>query len=183
MALTKSKARTQETEQMQHANRAMEIDTGRPACHDPVRSARSLMRRAEVCVLGTLSCAQSGHPFGSLVPYVLTVDRRPAVRLSAMAHPNLDIRSDARISLTVTDGAHDRGLDCAWVTMLGEASAIPDHRAREVAERYFDRFPRQPHRECAHHFYWIEPSRIRYGGQRGESFWIESEEWFALAPH
>lgn len=171
-----------ERSHVQPGNRAMEIDGGRPACHDPVRAARSLMRRTDVGVLATLSRADMGQPVGSVVPYLLTVDRRPALRLSAMAHANLDIRSDMRVSLTVTEGPTQRGLDCAWVTMVGEARSLPTERALEISEQYFERFPRRPHRGCAHQFHWIEPTRIRYGGQHGESFWIEPDEWFALAP-
>jgi len=170
---------------MQHWNRAtnrtIEIDGGRPACHDPVRSARSLMRRTEVGVLTTLSRAEQGYPFGSVVPYVLTVDRRPALHLSAMARATLDIRSDTRVSLTVNDPMGRRGQECAWVTMIGDAVSIPAARFREIEQRYFDHLPLRQSRETAHRFYWIDPLRIRYGGYRGESFWIEPEEWFAVA--
>jgi hypothetical protein len=160
-----------------------EIDSGRVRCFDPVREARSLMRETQSAILSTHSVAEGGYPFGSLVRILLTVDRRPIMRLRVVAPHCINIQADSRISLTAAEAVNKGDQSYARATLLGTAVPVPSDSVANISELYFEKFPawRPGERAHGHTFFWIEPVRIRYSASQGEAFWIQPEEWFAIA--
>ena len=150
---------------------------------DPVRATRSLLRTAREGVLCTQSQALDGFPFGAPVPYLLTVDRRVALRLQATAQHALNVRTDDHVCLTVTaDDALSSSPTIESATALGRLTRVPDDRLEEIELGYWDRHPRRGHRgRTGHNFFWFAPVRLRYWGAHEDAFWIEADEWFALA--
>ncbi len=163
---------------MAQLSKMIEIDTAWSRHFDPVRAARSLLRNASEGVLSTQSNALEGFPFGAPVPYLLTVDRRVALRLQATTQHARNVNVDDKVCLTVT--ADDATTTSA--TALGHLERVPDDRLQEIESGYW---ALHPQRGCegrtGHHFFWFSPVRVRYWGKNEEAFWIEAEEWFALA--
>jgi hypothetical protein len=157
----------------------VELDSAWSRRFDPVRAARSLLRDANEGVLSTQSKAVDGFPYGAPVPYLLTVDRRVALRLQVTSQHALNVRANDRVCLTVTGGESTT----ESATALGRLARVPDDRLEEIEAGYWSRHPRRGCKgRTGHHFFWFAPSRIRYWGENEEAFWIEAEEWFALAP-
>ena len=165
---------------MQHTNRAVEIDASRPRCQDPVREARSLMRQSRAGILSTHSVAEDGYPYGTLTRYVLTVDRRPAIRLQAIAQHTRNIVANRRVCLTVAEEYRGRARYHARVTLIGDAVRVAVTRLRQVMDEYDETFGETDDGTAGFLYYWIDPVRVRYSSEHGEAFWIEAEEWRSL---
>jgi hypothetical protein len=158
-------------------------DPALPHCKDPVRAARSLMRRNDHALLCTHSHCLGGYPAGSLVPFVLTVDRHPVLHLPNVAHHTRDLEQDRRVSLTVTEMPTEKHGHAAKVTLLGDARRVPEDRFPDISRLYFDAFPQAWPTQTAlgRTFYWIEPVRVHYAGDFGDDYWLPVDEWFALS--
>ena len=63
--------------------------------------ARRLLRKNRFGMLATLSKKFSGHPFGSIIPYILDHDARPVILISTLAEHTKNIENDSRVSLLV----------------------------------------------------------------------------------
>jgi hypothetical protein len=165
---------------MQNQNRAIEIDASHPRCQDPVREARSLMRRSRAGILSTHSVAADGYPYGTLTRYVLTVDRRPAIRLQAIAQHTRNIVTNSRVCLTVAEEYRGLARYHARVTLIGDALRVPTDRLDQVMDEYYQTFGESDDATTGFLYYWLEPVRVRYSSDRGEAFWIEAQEWKSL---
>ncbi|MGH8744477.1 MAG: pyridoxamine 5'-phosphate oxidase family protein, partial [Burkholderiales bacterium] len=82
--------------------------------------ARRLLRKNRFGMLATLSKKFGGHPFGSIIPYMLDHEACPIILISTLAEHTKNIENDNRVSLLV----HDAGANVqaeARITVLGNA--------------------------------------------------------------
>ena len=87
-------------------------------------TARRYLRRHHHGVLSTLSKKLGGHPFGSLVPFVLDHVARPAILVSRLAEHTANIDAEPRVSLLVhADAADAQAVRAALVALAREARA------------------------------------------------------------
>jgi len=100
--------------------------------------ARRFLRRHHAGALATLSKRLGGYPFGSVVPFVLDHDARPAILVSRLAEHTKNMTADPRVSLLVQDAAEDVQ-NAARLTLVGDAEAVADPSA--IVARYLRCFP------------------------------------------
>lgn len=136
--------------------------------------ARRFLRRRRHGVLCTLSRRFDGHPYGSVVPFVLDHAACPVILVSRLAEHTRNLESDRRVSLL----AHDEGADVqagARLTLVGDAS--PGTRM-EVA-RYQSYVPGADRLLALGDFsFWtIAPRALRYIGGFGDIRWIAAGEY------
>jgi putative heme iron utilization protein len=127
-------------------------------------------------VLSTLSLRHAGHPFGSLVPYVLDHEGRPVVLVSRLAEHTKNIEADARVSLLAHDAAADPQAG-ARVTLLG--GAAPVDAGSGAAARYRRFFPDSEQLVALGDFSFlaITPLAVRFIKGFGGIHWISAQEY------
>ena len=143
-----------------------------------VAEARRLLRKNRFGMLATLSKKFSGHPFGSIIPYMLDHDARPVILISTLAEHTKNIENDNRVSLLVHE-AGDNVQAEARITVLGGCTRMPGQE--QVKTRYLRYFPNASGYFDTHDFFFyrIEPIMIRYIGGFGEIHWIEAKSFTA----
>ncbi len=100
--------------------------------------ARRYLRAHHSGALATLSAKLGGHPFGSIVPFVLDPECRPVILISTLAEHTRNLAADPRASLIVHDYAEDAQAG-ARLTLVAAAVRLPDDA--EVRARYLRYFP------------------------------------------
>ena len=136
--------------------------------------ARRFLRHRRHGVLCTLSRRFDGHPYGSMVPFVLDHAARPVILVSRLAEHTRNLESDPRVSLLV----HDEGPDVqagARLTLVGDAS--PGTRMEPA--RYL-RYVTGADRllELGDFSFWsIAPSALRFIGGFGDIRWITAGDY------
>ena len=140
--------------------------------------ARRLLRKNRFGMLATLSKKFSGHPFGSITPYILDHDAQPVILISTLAEHTKNIENDGRVSLLV----HDAGANVqaeARITVLGDCARMQDQE--QVKTRYLRYFPNAESYFATHDFffYCIAPIMVRYIGGFGEIHWIPAKDFTA----
>ena len=102
---------------------------------------RTLVSRAHMGTLSTLSAKHSDWPFGSMMPYGLDEKGRPTFLISTMAMHTHNLIRDPRASLFVsqTDSGGDP-LNASRVTLMGETTKVPDDQLHEVRDLYLERY-------------------------------------------
>lgn len=150
---------------------------------DTARAARLLLRAGHTGILSTLSARFGGHPFGSVVNYLVDQDGSLLILASTLAEHTRNIAADRRVSLIVLEpGAENTALDVqsrGRVTLLGEAGLEPDPATAVRYQRYFP--------EAAgllglgdFSFYRIQPVTLRYIGGFGRIHWVSREKYQVL---
>ena len=140
-------------------------------------AARIYLRRYHGGVLSTISKRLAGHPFGSVVPYVLDHDAQPAILISQLAEHTRNIGDDARVSLLVNDPAGDIQAG-ARLTLAGNA-ARSEGNLEELHARYLNYFPDAARLFALGDFalYCIRPLQLRWIGGFGDIQWIPAEAY------
>ena len=140
--------------------------------------ARRFVRGQQNGVLSTLSQRLPGYPFGSVTPFVLDQQGRPAILISDLAEHTKNIAADARVSLIVQPFSQDMQA-AGRVTLLGRATRLDEKDS--LGPRYLRFFPQAEAYFAMYDFafYRIEPERIRYIGGFGKIHWIEAEHYLA----
>jgi len=138
--------------------------------------ARSHLAFCRSGVLSTLSQRYGGHPFGSLVPYVLDHQARPVILISRLAEHTKNIEADARVSLLAHNEAHDPQAG-ARVTLLGNAVRV--EVSSLAALRYQRYFPASDDLFALgdFSFFALEPFVIRFIEGFGSIHWISAAEY------
>lgn len=138
--------------------------------------ARRHLASCRSSVLSTLSLRYGGHPFGSLVPYVLDHEGRPVVLVSRLAEHTKNIEADARVSLLARDAAADPQAG-ARVTLLG--SAAPVDASTSAAARYRRFFPDSERLVALGDFSFlaVNPLAVRFIKGFGAIHWISAPEY------
>lgn len=141
-------------------------------------AARRLLRKNRFGMLATLSKKFSGHPFGSITPYILDQEARPIILISTLAEHTKNIENDSRVSLLVHEAGDNVQVE-ARITVLGNCARMRDQE--QVKTRYLRYFPNASGYFDTHDFFFyrIEPIMIRYIGGFGEIHWIPAENFTA----
>jgi putative heme iron utilization protein len=139
---------------------------------------------ADAGVLSTTSLAVEGYPFGSVTPFVTTPEGRAVILVSSLAQHTKNMQADPRVCLTALEGKPGDKQAQARVSLLGDASPVPDEALPRVQELYLTAFPNSRGHFQAHDFsfWWIEPRRVRYIAGFGDIHWIEPEAWTQAGP-
>jgi putative heme iron utilization protein len=146
-------------------------------------TARRLLHHQSTGVLSTISIDVEGYPFGSIAPYALDHDGRPAMLISDIAQHTKNIKRDARVSLTVFDRYAADPQAGGRLTWIGDAEPVdPDDAA--VRDRYLRFFPASASYFEMHDFsfYRICLRRARFIGGFGQIFWIEPGDMLVENP-
>ena len=138
------------------------------------RAARQLLRAHRYGVLSTLSEKFNGHPFGSIMSYLVDHDGSLLILLSTLAEHTRNIRHDARVSL-ITHSQNDLNIQSQGrVTVVGVVQPAGDNP--RLAVRYLRYFPEAETyltmRDFS--FYRIVPQTLRYIGGFGKIHWISA---------
>ena len=125
-------------------------------------------------VLSTLSASLSGYPFGSIVPFVLDADCRPAILISALAEHAKNLAGDPRTSLIV-HGYEEDVQAGPRLTLVGDATRVADDPA--VHNRYLRYFPAARDLLSLGDFsFWaFAPKRLLFIRSFGRIHWIEAD--------
>lgn len=147
-------------------------------------TGRRTLRSLDSGVLASLSLELPGYPFGSLTPYVMTHAGELVLYVSSIAQHTRNMQANPKVSLTVVERAAGNPQALARVTVVGDASPVPEASLAAVSSRYYRLFPESEAYAETHgfSFFWIEPRRIRYIGGFGRIFWIEAEDWRMPTP-
>jgi putative heme iron utilization protein len=143
----------------------------------PGAAARTWVRRYRGGVLSTISERLAGHPFGSVVPYVLDHDASPVILISRLAEHTRNIGADARVSLLVHDPAADFQAG-ARLTMVGQATGV-DRDHETLKSRYLRYIPDAERLFALGDFalYRVQPRQIRWIGGFGDIRWIAEDDF------
>src|SRR5579862_4607733 len=158
-----------------------------PPANEPSLSerARTLMYRARIGSLSTLSRKQSGFPFGSLMPYGLDEQGRPIFLISTLAMHTQNLQADPRASLFVAqpDVSGDP-LAASRVTLIGNVLQIPDSQVAEARKLYLARFANSQHWVDFEDFsfYRMDVVDVYYIGGFGVMGWVSASEYFSGQP-
>jgi heme iron utilization protein len=147
--------------------------------------ARTLMYLGRIGGLSTLSRKQPGFPFGSVMPYGLDNRGRPIFLISTMAMHTQNLQADARASLLVTqdDGGGDP-LGASRVTLVGNASCIPEAEVAEARALYLARYANSKYWVDFEDFsfYRMDVVDIYYVGGFGVMGWVSASDYDRSQP-
>jgi heme iron utilization protein len=147
--------------------------------------ARTLMHLGRIGSLSTLSRKQSGFPFGSVMPYGLDHRGRPIFLISTMAMHTQNLQADTRASLLVTqdDGSGDP-LGASRVTLVGNASRIPEAEVAEARELYLARYANSKYWVDFEDFsfYRMDLVDVYYVGGFGVMGWVSATDYDRSQP-
>lgn len=144
----------------------------------PGTKARRYLRARHAGVLSTLSARLGGHPFGSILPFMLDHAAHPVMLVSRLAEHTRNMAADPRVSLI----AHDRADDVqagARVTLVGEAKAVDATGLAAIQARYLARFPDAAGLLALGDFSFIsiQPKTLRYIAGFGDIRWIPAADY------
>lgn len=107
---------------------------------DPVRVAKSLLRRRREGALATLM-RDSGAPYCSLVNLASAPDGSPVLLISRLAVHTRNLLADSRVSLMLDERAAGDPLQGARVMLMGDAVAAEDAELPALRRRYLAAHP------------------------------------------
>ena len=144
--------------------------------------ARQMLRAHRYGVLSTLSKKFDGHPFGSIIPYLVDHDGSLLILISTLAEHTKNILQDPRVSLIAHDQHNPHIQSQGRVTVIGNAAPEPDHEQTKL--RYQRYFPEAQTYFAMHDFFFyrIRPIAIRHIGGFGRIHWVEMEN-YAVQPY
>ena len=134
------------------------------------------MRRTHQGLLSTLSLAQPGFPFGSIVPFVLNHEAQPIVLLSRLAEHTKNMSAHRNVCLFVHEVSSDPP-SAARLSLLGFACRIED--PSPIKSRYFNFFPSTvDYWETMDFDFWkIVPTAIRTIQGFAQMGWLTPAEY------
>jgi hypothetical protein len=147
-----------------------------PRSPDTVAEARALWCGRSQGVLSTLSAAEPGYPFGSVVP-VCPSNARPSnagealLLLSHLAQHSRNLDADARCALTLFDPVEGDVQQGRRLTCMGRCQPLDDAAA---LARYCRHFPRGAFYagELGFRLYGFRPERAHYNGGFATARWL-----------
>ena len=157
---------------------------------DSIRNAYALLRESELGVLSTHSKANEGFPFGSVSTYMSTVNGDVIFYISDLAQHTKNLLLNSKMCLTVFSGSDgDKASDSdpnagARLSLLGEASQLPNEEAEQIAPRFFKLYPESKAYHKTHGFYFfkLKTERARFIGGFGDISWVSQEKWALQTP-
>ena len=107
---------------------------------DPVKLARSLLRRRRQGALATLMSG-TGAPYCSLVNLASGADGTPLLLISRLAVHTRNILADSRVSLMLDERAPGDPLEGARIMLQGRAEPVEKDQLEPVRRRYLAAHP------------------------------------------
>ena len=143
----------------------------------PANEARQLLRAHRYGALSTLSKKFSGHPFGSIMPYLVDHDGSLLILISTLAEHTKNILADPRVSLITHSQDNPHIQAQGRVTVVGTVTRVSDREG--AGKRYLRYFPEARTYFDMHdfQFYRINPLAIRYIGGFGDIHWVKPEDY------
>ncbi len=145
-------------------------------------AARQLWAGRFQAVLSTQSVAESGYPFGSVVPYCLDHQGRPMLLLSHLAQHTKNLIEDPRCALTVSEASDDvqqsERLTCVAECAPVAANDVVSH------QRFFRYYPasRIYHEQLNFRLFLLTPRRFHYNGGFATARWLGTERILRSSP-
>lgn len=141
--------------------------------------ARELVNGRHYGVLSTAFHKSSGHPYGSIAPYVADEQGRPVFMFATLATHYRNLQLDPRASLTVFDPAMETDpMDSARVTLIGTAREVPEAEQASAQELYLTRFPdAKDYLEIGFVFFRLEIELLHWIGGFGGAGWPTVSEY------
>ena len=140
-------------------------------------TASQFIKKQRYGVLSTLSLTESGYPFGSITPYIISAEGDIAIFISHLAEHTHNIQANPRVSLTIFD-PKDAANPTAGsrITCLATAKLAKDEA--QLRTDYLNQFPDAdiiltlP----GFHFYLLKLVKIRLVAGFGQVKWLMPEQ-------
>lgn len=139
------------------------------------RAARQMLRSHRYGALCTLSKKFNGHPFGSIVPYLVDRDGSLLILISSLAEHTRNIQLDPRVSLVTHSQDSPDIQSQGRITLVGEAQ--PEADRVQIGKRYLRYFPESQNLfamddfsflpDCASYttiYWWLWKDSLGFGG-------------------
>jgi putative heme iron utilization protein len=138
------------------------------------RAARQMLRSHRYGALCTLSKKFNGHPFGSIVPYLVDHDGSLLILISFLAEHTRNIQFDPRVSLVTHSQDSPDIQSQGRITLVGEAQPVADRV--QIGKRYLRYFPESQNLLTMDDFsfYRIVPHTLRFIGGFGKIHWVSA---------
>ena len=137
-------------------------------------AARQMLRSHRYGALCTLSKKFNGHPFGSIVPYLVDHDGSLLILISSLAEHTRNIQFDPRVSLVTHSQDSPDIQSQGRITLVGEAQPAADRV--QIGKRYLRYFPESQNLFAMDDFsfYRIVPHTLRFIGGFGKIHWVSA---------
>ena len=141
------------------------------------RAARQMLRSHRYGALCTLSKKFNGHPFGSIVPYLVDRDGSLLILISSLAEHTRNIQLDPRVSLVTHSQDSPDIQSQGRITLVGEAQ--PAANKFQIGKRYLRYFPESQNLFAMDDFsfYRIVPHTLRFIGGFGKIHWVSADSY------
>lgn len=141
------------------------------------RAARQMLRSHRYGALCTLSKKFNGHPFGSIVPYLVDRDGSLLILISSLAEHTRNIQLDPRVSLVTHSQDSPDIQSQGRITLVGEAQ--PEADRVQIGKRYLRYFPESQNLFAMDDFsfYRIVPHTLRFIGGFGKIHWVSADSY------
>ena len=145
---------------------------------------RTLLAASTDGALSTIAREPAGHPFGSVVTFVVDDRGCPLVLMSTMAEHARNLDADDRASLLVTAGGDGAGrLAAARATLTGPCRRVPDDEQETATAAYRAGHPDAFWADFPDFFVArLEPVSIRWVRGFGEMGWVDVDEYPDAVP-
>ena len=135
------------------------------------------IRNQHYGVLSTHSQAESGYPFGSITPYIISDQGEFAIFISHLAEHTHNIKANSKVSITIFDPADAANPSAgARITCLANAQQAQDET--QLRKDYLAQFPDA---EITldlpgFHFYLLKLTKIRLVAGFGQVKWLPADQ-------
>ncbi len=150
---------------------------------DPAALTREWLLQTHAGTLCTTTARRGleGFPFGSVVPFALTPDGRPAILIAGIAAHTANLRRDPRASLFVRQPGLEGDPQKGWrVTVMGRWRRVEDADERaDLHSRYVERVPFAEGYLKTHDFaYWVmqDVEAVRHIAGFGKICWLDGAD-------
>jgi putative heme iron utilization protein len=136
-----------------------------------------MLRSHRYGALCTLSKKFNGHPFGSIVPYLVDRDGSLLILISSLAEHTRNIQLDPRVSLVTHSQDSPDIQSQGRITLVGDAQ--PAANKFQIGKRYLRYFPESQNLFAMDDFsfYRIVPHTLRFIGGFGKIHWVSADSY------
>lgn len=128
-------------------------------------------------VLSTHSATETGYPFGSITPYIISDNGEIAILISHLAEHTNNILTNPKVALTLFNPEDSNNPQAgARITCLANARKAGDES--NLRQRYIEYFPdaEMVLQLSGFHFYLLDLIRIRLIAGFGQVKWLEPDQ-------
>lgn len=136
---------------------------------------RQFIRQQHYGVLSTHSQSESGYPFGSITPYIISSEGDIAIFISHLAEHTHNIDDNPKVSLTIFD-PNDAKDPSAGARITCLANAEQTQNESQLRQDYLKQFPSASMtlELPGFHFYLLKLTKIRLVAGFGQIKWIDA---------